>query len=85
MYFFREWQVFLAALFIKIFVDAAPLDFQARLVQARRLIINTQKNYGDIGFCSFSSQPVTARRTTGVTTYAMLEKLILQQQLFQGN
>jgi len=85
MYSFRKWQVFLAALFIKIPVDTAADDSQVRLVQALRLIKDTQQNYRDIGFCSVSSERVTTRRRMGVTTYVMLDQLILQQHLFRGN
>jgi len=84
MYFFREWQVFFIASFLKIFVDAARDDLQARLVQARRLIIDIQQNYKDIDHCSFYSQPVTTRPRISEAAYIMLDQLILQQLLFQG-
>ena len=85
MYFFRDWQVILTASFLKMFVDAARDDLQARFVQARRLIIDAQQNYRDVDHCSFYSQPITTRRRISEVAYVMLEQLILQQLLFRGN
>ena len=84
MHFLREWQVFLAASFLIIFVDSAIDNLQERLVQARRLLTETHQNYRDIDHCSFHSQPINKRRNISEAAYIMLDQLILQQLLFQG-